>query len=144
MTRLSSRVAAAALEGALISLLVIGLIAVPAFAAKGGGSGNTASSALTLVLLDSTDGSAHYSQHVTFTINSSTAKPDVNVRCNQGTTMVYDAWVGYYPEAWGDRDFTLSSWSWTGGGADCTARLVSWGKNGRERTLGSLNFAVLP
>lgn len=36
MRRLSSRIGGAALEGALVSLILIGLIAAPALAAKGG------------------------------------------------------------------------------------------------------------
>ena len=38
--------------------------------------------------------------------------------------------------------YTLSSTAWASGPADCTARLVDWGRNGRERTLGTLKFHV--
>jgi hypothetical protein len=39
--------------------------------------------------------------------------------------------------------FTLGSTpSWSGGDADCTARIVTYSRNGRETTLASTSFHV--
>jgi hypothetical protein len=134
------RLLGAATEGGLITLLMFGLIAGTTVAARGGGG-----SSLSLVTLDSTDGVPHHGQRVTFDVSTSaTDKPYVNVRCYQDGTHVYDAWAGFFDSAWFGQEFTLESNMWVGGGADCDARLVMWGKNGRERTLASISFWVAP
>ncbi len=132
-----SHVGLALLEGALISALVVGLIAGTAFAARGGGS-----LALVMVADANANGVPNYTESVTFDVSSTADKPYVNVRCYQGTAFVYDAWAGFYAGAWFGQTFTLSSTYWTGGAADCVARLVTWSKNGRERTLATMGFAV--
>ena len=121
----------------------LALVIVPsALAGKGKPGGGTSSgSGLRLVLLDGAT-EARYGGRVTFEFSTSAEKPYVNLRCYQGTTHVYDAWVGYYAGAWFARDFTLSGAYWTGGEADCTARLVMFARNGAERTLSSLAFRV--
>ena len=62
--------------------------------------------------------------------------------CYQGTAFVFDGWVGYYSGAWFEKTFTLASNSWTAGGADCTARLVTYSKNGREQTQFTMAIVV--
>jgi len=68
-----------ALEAVLVSLLVVGLVAGTAFAGKGGGAGTTGgghkgsgtAGTGTLsgpVLLNSTDGQAHYGQSITLKV----------------------------------------------------------------------------
>jgi hypothetical protein len=109
-------------------------------AAKGGGTGGS----LSLVMVEDTDGSGapNHGETVTFDLSISADKPYVNVRCYQGTAFVYDGWVGYYDGAWFAQSFTLSSSYWASGAADCTARLVTWSKNGRERTHATMDFHV--
>jgi hypothetical protein len=86
---------------------------------------------------------ASYGGQVTFDVSTTeTDQPLVNVRCYQGGIFVYDAWQGFWPGYYTDPVFTLSSGYWTGGAADCTARLVSFGSNGREKTLASVGFHV--
>lgn len=136
-----SRVAVAAATALALAL-------VPAaFAAKGGkpaGGGTAPSgSSIRLVLLDGAT-EVRYGGRITFEVTSSAEKPYVNLRCYQGTAFVYDGWVGYYAGAWFSQYFTLSGAYWTGGAADCTARLVTFGRNGSERTLSSLSFHVDP
>jgi hypothetical protein len=128
-------------QGALVALLVVGLVAGTAFAAKGG-NGNGGSLALVMVEDANANGLPNYTETVTFDVSSTADKPYVNVRCYQGTAFVYDAWAGYYEGAWFGQTFTLSSNSWTSGAADCTARLVTWSRNGRERTLATMGFVV--
>lgn len=140
--RRGRRFLGAAAEATLVTALIFGLIAGSTLAAKGGNARGSDSSSLALVLLDSTDGVAHHGQRVTFDVSSTADKPYVNVRCYQDGAFVYDAWAGFYAGAWFGQEFTLSSMSWVSGQADCTARLVVWGKNGRERTLGTLGFHV--
>jgi hypothetical protein len=124
-------------EAGLITLLLFGLIAGTTLAAKGGGRD---AGSLSLVVLAPPD--VNYGEDVTFDVSTSASNPYVNVRCYQGTAFVYDSWAGYYPGAWFGQTFTLSGPSWTTGAAACTARLVSFAKNGRERTLYSMQFGV--
>ena len=137
--RVRRRLLGATAEAGLITLLIFGLIAGTTLAAKGGGGGRDAGS-LSLVVLAPPD--VNYGETVTFEVSTSASKPYVNVRCYQGTAFVYDSWAGFYPGAWFGQTFTLSGPSWSAGAADCTARLVSFAKNGRERTLASMQFAV--
>ena len=84
-----------------------------------------------------------YGSEVTFDVASSeTDRPFVNVRCYQNGAFVYDGWHGFFNSYVPEPNFTLASSYWFGGAADCTARLVEWGRNGRERTLVSLDFHV--
>ena len=90
---------------------------------KGGGSAGTGT--ISLVLVDSTDGLAHYGQTVTFAVSTTaTSEPWVHLQCYQGRTLVGEGWDGYFEGSLSGRDFVLSSPSWTGGDADCTASLT--------------------
>src|SRR3990172_8955465 len=130
----------------MAAVLVLGIAGSALASGKGGGGRGT----LTLVLMseptlaESTSSvEPHYGDDITFEVSTTaTDQPFVNVRCYQGTAFVYDGWAGFYPGAWGGQTFPLSSMYWTGGEADCTARLVMWGSNGRERTLATMDFNV--
>ena len=126
---------------ALTSLLAFATIGA-ARAAKGGRTSSTGSS-LSLVLLNSTDGSAHYGQQVTFKVSTTaTDQPFVELDCYQSGDWVYWASAGFfpsYPWQWA-QDFTLRSDHWTGGAAQCSARLYYVAGNGRTRTLATLDF----
>jgi hypothetical protein len=133
---------------ATILALVVALLAPAAIAAKGGGGkghpGWDDDSSLALVVLESIDGLPHYGQQVTFNVSTTaTSRPYVQLSCFQGGTLVAAGSAGFYddyPWPW-ERNFTLSSNSWTGGAADCVAELTYW--NGRRwNTLTSLSFDV--
>ena len=144
----------------VLSLAVLALALIPAagLAAKGGNSGGNSASgggggqpgggsnggSLTLQMVSDQNGdnAPNWSDQVTFDVSTSAEQPEVNVRCYQGSTFVYDAWGGFFAGAWFSGTFTLSSTYWPGGAADCSARLVSWSKNGREQTLATLDFTV--
>jgi hypothetical protein len=117
---------------ALLALAALALTVAPsALAGKGkGGTGG----GLTLRPL-TTDGLAHYGQQITFDVSTTaTPYPQVAVDCSQGGASVYSASAGFYPSypwPW-ERNFTLASSKWTGGAADCTAKLYYW--NGRRFT----------
>src|SRR5690349_18756283 len=113
--------AAAALGVAVLTTLGA---SAPAMAAKGGGggkpsggSGSTGSS-ISVVMLDSTDGSAHYGQRVTFNVSTgATTQPLVSLTCTQAGQTVYSGSTGFYdsyPWPWTQVQ-TLASTAWTGG-----------------------------
>lgn len=138
-----------------VLLVITGLLAIAptAYAAKpsasgGGGKGGgktTGSSSFSLVLLDSTDGVPHWGQRVTFSIQTTqTDRPYVDLTCSQNGTVVYRNSAGYfdgYPWPW-NQTMTLSSQAWTGGDADCSARLYSATNSGATTTLATMTFHV--
>jgi hypothetical protein len=125
------------------------LAVVAALVVAGAGLAGKPSSSFELVVLSSGDvrataGTApSYEGLVTFDVaTTSTDRPFVNVRCYQGGAWVYDGWHGFFDGYYTEPVFTLASDYWAGGAADCSARLVEWGKNARERTLATLEFHV--
>ncbi|SRR6266508_706989 len=99
---------------------------------------------LTLVLLNSTDDSAHWGQQVTFKVSTTkTTEPHVSLACSQNGTVVYQQQTGYYasyPWPW-TQTMTLSSAGWTGGAASCAAKLYYF-SGSKTITLTTLNFQV--
>src|SRR5713101_3765311 len=114
-------------------LMILG--STQADAARGGGGGHKspAPNGLALVLVNSTDGLAHWGQQITFTVDTTaTTEPHVNVDCSVGGTVVYGTTTGYfasYPWPW-TQVMTLSSADWSAGAADCVATL--WYANGTK------------
>jgi hypothetical protein len=140
----------------LASLMAITI--VPALAARGGGGGGggkgghggsgggstSGGGTLTLRVLTGPDSTPNWGEEITFTVSTTaTTEPNVNVKCSQNGNVVYGAVTGYYdsyPWPW-TQIMTLSSQSWTGGAADCTATLSAYsGTN--VTTLGTLPFHV--
>jgi hypothetical protein len=143
----TKRLAAAALEGALITALTFGLIAGSAFAAKGGGrhgsgsvtGGGTISLAPMVVDLNG-NGTPNYGDTVTFNISTTaTTQPFVNLVCAGG---LYVGWRGYFTGSLDTTwNFSLGSGGWTGGATDCTAWLGMYTKQGFQH-LASTSFHV--
>jgi len=126
-----------------LAALALALALVPAALAGKPGGGN--GSSISLVLLNG-DTEAHFGRQVTFNVSTTaTAEPWVNLNCYQNGTWVSGQWQGFFPGySWG-QTFTLGPTpSWHGGAADCTARLVKFGRNGRESTLATTSFHVYP
>jgi len=135
---------------ALALVTVVAIVAGPATAGgrgnggngggKGGGgkpSGGTGT--ISLVLLESTDGLAHYNQLIRFNVSTTaTAEPWVNLRCYQGGALVAQGWEGYFERSLSDGNFRLNSPMWTGGDADCTADLTT----PQKAVLASTSFHV--
>ncbi len=119
-----------------------------AFAAVHGGGGHksAATGTLGLVLLNSTDGVAHWGQQVTFNVSTSaTTEPHVGLKCSQNSVVVYAAQSGYYasyPWPW-TQVMTLSSSAWTGGSAECVASLYYFSGTSSV-TLATLSFNAYP
>jgi hypothetical protein len=134
---------------AFVAAIVLALALVPvALAGKGqggnkGGGSTTSSGNISLVLLNSTDGLPHFRQQVTFNISTTASQPYVDATCYQNGAVVYDEWHGMWPGAMFGTTFTLGpTQSWSGGDADCTARIVVWATNGKQIVLGSMTFHV--
>ena len=133
---------------ALLTSLVALLATAPAaFAGKGGGKpgGGTigGTSSLTLVVLNSADGSAHQGQSVTFNVSTTaTDRPFVRLDCYQGGTWIYTASAGFFPDYPWSKEFILSSSAWTSGGASCTATMYMTKDGSRVTNLATLAFPV--
>jgi hypothetical protein len=140
-----------ALRIALLVAALAALLAVPtALAGKGGkpghgggGTTTTGGGTISIVLLNSTDGVAHFGQQVTFAVSTtSTTQPWVDVKCFQNGTLVYEQANGIFATSL-NQIFTLGPTpSWTGGAADCTAYLQNWDgySKGKIATLATMTF----
>jgi hypothetical protein len=127
--------------GALLSVSIVGAVAV---SARGNPHAQSTNSSLTLVPLNSTDGLPHWGQQVTFNVSTTaTTQPNVSLNCYQNGVLVYGAVAGFYPSypwPW-TQIFTLSSPSWTSGGANCTAALYYFSGT-KTVTLTTMNIQV--
>ena len=95
-----------------------------------------------LVLVNSTDGLAHWGQSVTYTVSTTaTAYPYVLTKCYKGTTLVLSTSAGFYASyAWPSAKVVpLQTMLWTGGDADCTATLYSM-DGGSQTNLATIAF----
>ena len=133
-------------EASLIALLVVGLIAGTAFAGRGGGKGGgggSTSIAWRMVTDRDGNGAPNWNEIITFDFSTSVDRPTISLTCSQGGVVVYgDSRPMYWPNALDDPgNFTLSSMSWTGGDASCTATLKALIRN-KVSSLGSKTFAV--
>ena len=119
------------------------LTTVPVASHHGSGAG-AGGSTLSLVLLNSTDGQAHFGQAVTFNVSTSaTSYPSVGLNCYQNGALALSWTAGFFPSYQWTKDVTLSSPKWTSGAASCTATLYySSGK--KTVTLATLPFQVAP
>jgi hypothetical protein len=133
-------------KSTIVHTLVVVAVLLTAATALAGKSRST----LNLVVLSSSEALAataaepSYGDQITFDVSTTaTDRPFVNVRCYQDGAWVYDGWHGFFESYGPEPNFTLSAPGyWEGGAADCTARLVKFDSNGRERTLASLGFHV--
>lgn len=146
--RFTSHSLQAVAEAGLLATLVVGLIALPAFAARGGNGGGkpAGGGTLSLVLLDGTDAVANYMERVAFDVSTTaTDRPFVGVRCWQAESFVMDAYTGYFEDYMFDPWVTLGSTYWDPNApANCTARLFYYDKRGSQKVLATLDFPALP
>jgi len=140
-------------EAGLITALIFGLMAGSAFAAKNGGGskpqGGGGSSTLTgpVMVHDwNSNGAPNYNDDITFNVSTTaTTRPEVGLRCWQGTNWVDDAYVSYFDSWLSAPYFTLNSTKWDATlAASCTARLFYYNKRGQENVLATLSFEVAP
>jgi hypothetical protein len=140
-----------------IMAALMAITIVPAMAAKGGAGGGgkggsggsggttTATGSFDLVLLDSSDATPNYGEHVTFNVTSTASYPSVTLTCYQAgsTDWVTNQTVGFYSGWVWSQVFPLSSWKWTSGAADCNAVLFYQTSKGTQ-TLATKSFHVDP
>jgi hypothetical protein len=126
----------------IASLAAALALAAPAVAAPAGNGGGSTKSSSSIILVQpaaaTTSGWPRYGDQVSFAVSTAAANPYVNLQCFRNGALVAQGWANL---AYADPTFTLSSPSWTGGDADCTASLDSW-SNARMRTLASTSFHV--
>lgn len=131
--------------------LVLSLALVPAALAgkskpaPGGGSSSSLSGPVMVTDLNG-NGLPNHGDSITFNVSTTaTSQPEVGVRCYQGSTWVYDGYVGYWPGYMFTPYFTLDSGYWAAGQpASCTARLFYYDNRSREHDLATLSFTVGP
>ncbi len=136
---------------AVIVILVLTIVPM-AFAGKGTGGGKhgggttTGSGTMTLAMVADANqnGLPNWGDTITFNVSTTaTTEPHVDVSCSQNGVVVYGASTGYYaayPWPW-TQNMTLSSQSWTGGSASCTATLQAYSGTSVS-TIGTLSFTV--
>jgi hypothetical protein len=136
----------AALEATLIVILIFGLIASGALAAKGGGRQSTGGSYTVSV-----DQSAPYSFGETISISTTTPTypdntgPWIDLSCFQGDVKVLDTMHAAFDGGWYyGWPFSLGpTQMWSGGAADCTVRVYHQ-KQKRLVTDATTSFHVGP
>jgi len=150
---IARRLLGATAEAGLITVLIFGLIAGSAFAAKGGnaakpggGSGTTTFNGPVMVLDTNGDGAPNYMEEITFNVSTTaTTRPQVGLRCYQGSNFVEDAYVSYFDSWLSATYFQLGSSYWNPAvDASCTARLFYYDSRAREHVLSTMTFPVAP
>jgi hypothetical protein len=135
------------------AFLVLALALVPAaLAGKGkpGGGGTTGGagtfSGPVMVADNNGDGHPNRLDSITFNVSTTaTTKPQVGLRCYQGSNWIYDGYVGYFPGYMFSPWFTLDSGYWEAGvPATCNARLFYNDQRGRQIVLATMSFGVAP
>jgi hypothetical protein len=130
------------------AFIALALALVPAaFAGKGkpgGGTGGASTLTGPVMVVDSNgNGSADRLDSITFNVSASTSKPQVGLRCYQGSSWVYDGYVGYFAGYMFTPYFGLDSGYWAAGvPATCNARLFYNDNRGRQIVLATLSFSV--
>jgi hypothetical protein len=110
----------------------------------GGSTGGTGSLALVMVTDGNANGLPNWGDQVTFNVSTTaTAEPHVDLTCSKGGVLVLGATTGFYasyPWPW-TQVMTLSSPSWQGGAADCTATLYYF-SGSRNTVLSTVRFTA--
>ena len=109
---------------------------------KPGGGGGGSGSSVTLVQLTPRAGGPAYGDVVTFSIVTSSTQPYVRLECYQNGTLVSTETNGYFAAyPWG-QDYNLGPTPlWTGGGATCTASLLTATRKGTA-VVATTSFSV--
>ena len=116
---------------------LIGPSAVTADAKKpGAGHGDPGSLVLAMVVDANDDGAPNWGDTITFNVTTTAANPNVIVTCSQNGALVYSSFSWMYI-----KDMPLSSPSWTGGAASCSA-VLGYDSSKGFVTLNTLDFNV--
>jgi hypothetical protein len=114
---------------------------------SGGGGTSGGSGGLTLVMYADNNGNGlpNWNDTVTFNVSTTaTTVPYVDLACSQNNAVVASASAGFFDSyPWpSSRLMTLSSRTWTGGAADCTANLGYYNTKGVFVVVASIAFHV--
>jgi hypothetical protein len=134
----------AALLASLLGVLAFAGVAAAAGPSKAASSinGPTIVSSAGATALAAPLSAARFGDVITFDVSTTaTTSPFVNLQCFQNGTLVAQGWNAYFAGGLGDRTFTLTSPTWTGGAADCTADLDMF-VNYKWKVLASTAFHV--
>ena len=130
ITSVSKHAGQAVLEGALVSLLVVGLMAGTAFAGRGGGGkgkpppASSGSIAVVMVRDANANGTPNWNDQVTYDVSRvGVQNPFITTTCTKDGVNVLTTYAGYYQGyLWpGAQTITLSTEGWTSGAATCKA-----------------------
>ena len=128
----------------MVTMLVIA--APAAFAAKGGGgkghgttTGGSGTFSFVMVSDTNANGLANYGDSVTASVVTTIAQPWVQLTCYQNGTTVLNQYIGFYAGYPWSQVFSLGTWMWTSGAADCNARFFDGSNNA---TLATTSFHV--
>ena len=122
-----------------VTALAVLVAASSAVAASGGGK---SASSITLHVMSTARTAPQFGDVVTFDVSTSADRPYVLLNCYQNGVWVLAGQAAFWASST-SKTFTLASTSWTGGSADCTARLGSLNADGtRFRELASTSFTV--
>jgi len=113
----------------------------------GGGSTGGGGGSLSVVMYadNNSNGQPNWGDTVTFNVSTTaTAVPYVDLACSQNNAVVASASAGFFDSyPWpSSRLMTLSSRTWTGGAADCTANLGYYNTKGAFVVVASVAFHV--
>jgi hypothetical protein len=131
-------------RGRTILTLVATSLLLAVSPALAGTPKSTSSISLVMFSASAIGTGAHWGNQVTFAVSTNaTDRPYVLLNCYQDGGWVYAAQAGFYPSYPFAQGFTLASTAWTGGAADCTARLGTLNPYGTKfRELASTRFHV--
>ena len=120
---------------AMICAAILAVLSVGAPSALAARKPAANDSVLLLKVVSGPDLAPSWGDDVTFEVKTSaTPEPHVELICRQSGTVVYGATAGFFDGyAWPwTKVMNLRSQQWSGGGADCTARLYYF--DGRRQT----------
>lgn len=128
-------------------IVVLAIMLGAAGTAVAGGNRNTTSSWIGLSAPGAAAATAPVagSDVTVYEGTTATTQPFIHLVCYQGGTAVLQDWKAVFTPSTGSATFMLSSSSWQGGAAICTANLENWdsySKNGKVTTLASTSFDV--
>ena len=143
----AARIALAAASLALALALVPAALAGKPTHGGGGGTTSGTGGTISLVVLNSPDGLAHFGGTVTFNVSTTaTTQPFVELQCFQNGIAVGQRTQGFFATALGDQWFQLGPTSlWQSGAGDCTAYLENYDSYSQKSTvqkLASTSFHV--
>jgi hypothetical protein len=130
-------------KGLITLSLAAAALLIVALPANAGKSNSSISLVMPNAATTAGNSGPQFGSQVTFAVSTGSSFPWVDTTCSQNGQVVYEQFAGFYAGYTGSDMFTLGPTQlWSGGTATCTAKLVTYDKNGRPSTLASTNFTV--